>query len=211
MAAQDEFTARIVGRGGHGAQPQATLDPIVAASHAVLSLQTVVSRSINPFDPVVVTVGSLHAGSAPNVIPDTAELRGTMRSFGAEVRETLRRRVPEALEGAARGAGCRLEFELQKGYPALINAPVAVDRVREVAREVVGDENVFRPAPTAAAEDFAYFLRERPGAFFFLGAGNVERGITAPHHSPEFDIDETVLPRGAELMARLALHPDPID
>jgi len=206
MAAQDEFVARVVGRGGHGALPHTTRDPIVAAAHAVSVLQTVVSREVDPIEPAVVSVGSFHAGSAPNVIPDFAELKGTLRSFDKEVRVQIRRRVAEVLDGVVRAAGCRLELEMQEGYPPVVNDAQAVATVRRAARRVFGEENVYEPAPMAAAEDFSYFLERVPGAFMLLGAGNAERGITAPHHSPRFDIDESVLPRGAEILARLALE-----
>jgi len=205
MAAQDEFEAKLVGKGGHGALPHDAVDPVLAAAHAIVALQSVVSRSIDPVQPAVLSVGSLHAGSAANVIPDDATLRGTMRSFDDGVRETLRRRVREVLEGCAAAAGCGLEFNLMPGYPAVVNDPAAVARVRRHAAAVVGEGNVVDPAPMAAAEDFAYFLQKVPGAFTFIGAGNVSREIVAPHHSPRFDIDEAALPVGAELLARIAL------
>jgi len=207
MAAADEFTALILGRGGHGAQPHLAADPIVAAAQAIVALQAVVSRNVDPLQAAVVTVGSLHAGSASNVIPDRARLDGTLRSFDEGVRRLLQERVPEAIAAAARSSGCRSEFELRPGYPATVNDPGAVELARSVARRVVGEGNVVETPPLAAAEDFSYFLRQRPGAFILLGAGNVGRGLVAPHHSPEFDIDESVLPLGAELLARLALHP----
>jgi amidohydrolase len=207
MAAQDEFAARVLGRGGHGALPHQAADPIVAAAHAVAALQAVVSRSVDPVEPAVVTVGSLHAGSAPNVIPGEARLEGTLRSFTDPVREILRRRVREVLESSASAHGCRLEFTLREGYPAVVNDPVAAGLARAAATRVFGAANVLEPAPLAAAEDFAYFLQRCPGAFIFLGAGNAERGVTAPHHANDFDIDESALPRGAEFLARLALAP----
>jgi amidohydrolase len=207
MAAQDEFTARIVGRGGHGALPHLAADPIVAAAQAVGALQTVVSRTVDPLKAAVVTIGALHAGQACNVIPDQARMAGTLRSFDDDVRDLLRDRVPAVLADAARAAGCRAEFELRSGFPATVNDAAAADAVRQLAGEVVGEANVHETPPLTASEDFAYFLQQRPGAFVLLGAGNHERGITAPHHSPEFDIDESVLPLGAELLARLALDP----
>jgi len=207
MAAQDEFRARIVGRGGHAALPHRARDPVVAAAQAVTALQAVVSRAVDPVQPAVVNVGSLHAGNAPNVIPEDARIEGTLRSFDPEVRQILRTRVRETLEGCARAAGCALEFELKPGYPAVRNDPAAVERVRAAATEVVGAANVIEAVPMAAAEDFSYFLERVSGAFAFLGAGNEALGITAPHHCPSFDIDESVLPRGAELLARLALWP----
>lgn len=208
MAAVDEFEARIVGRGGHGAIPHVTRDPIVAAAQAITILQSVVSRNVDPIQPAVVTIGSVQAGSATNVIPDDARLLGTMRSFSEEVRGLLRERVREVLEQVAGAAGCRVEFKLRCGYPAVVNDARAAELARLKAAEVVGEQNVIEPPPMAAAEDFSFFLQKRPGAFIFVGAGNESKGITAPHHSPRFDIDEAALPRGAELLARLALHPD---
>ncbi len=205
MAAQDEFDAAIVGQGGHGAMPHDARDPVVAAAQAIVALQSVVARSVDPIQPAVVTVGSLHAGTAPNVIPEAATMHGTLRSFDDGVRELLRLRVREVLEGTAAAAGCRLEYTLRPGYPAVVNDKDAVERVRRHAAEVVGGANVLEPAPMAAAEDFAYFLRLAPGAFAFIGAGNVARGIAAPHHSPHFDIDEAALPIGTELLVRIAL------
>jgi len=205
MAAQDEFVATLVGKAGHGAMPHEALDPVVAAAQAVVALQSVVARSIDPIHPAVVSVGSLHAGTAPNVIPEAATMQGTLRSFDEGVREILRRRVREVLQGTAAAAGCRLDYTLSPGYPAVVNDPEAVSRVRRHAAVVVGAANVVEPAPMAAAEDFSYFLRQVPGAFAFIGAGNVARGITAPHHAPQFDIDESALPIGTELLARIAL------
>jgi len=205
MAAQDEFAASIIGKGGHGAMPHEALDPVVAAALGIVALQSIVARSVDPVHAAVVSVGSLHAGSAANVIPDKATMRGTLRSFDDGVRETLRRRVREILEGTAKASGCRLEFTLSPGYPAVVNDAAAVERVRRHAAIVVGEGNVVEPAPMAAAEDFAYFLRKAPGAFAFIGAGNAGSGITAPHHSQHFDIDEAALPVGAELLARIAL------
>lgn len=205
MASQDEFAATIVGRGGHGAMPHETRDPIVAAAQAIVALQSVVARSVDPIQPAVVTVGSHHAGTAPNVIPASAVLRGTMRSFDPAVREILRRRVREVLEGTASAAGCELQYTLLQGYPAVVNERTAVARVSRLAAMVVGEAQVIEPAPLMAAEDFSYFLNQRPGAFAFIGAGNVARGITAPHHTREFDIDEASLTVGAELLVRIAL------
>jgi len=205
MAAQDEFEATIRGKGGHGALPHRAVDPIVAAAHGVVALQAVVARSVDPVEAAVATVGSFHAGSAANVIPDDASLRGTLRSFDAGVRETLRARVPEVLSGTAAAHGCTLDFRLFPGYPAVVNDPGCVAEVRRHAAAIVGAERLVEPAPVAAAEDFAYFLEKVPGAFVFVGAGNAERGITAPHHAARFDIDEAALPIGAELLARIAL------
>ena len=207
MAAQDEFEARIIGVGGHGAIPQSTIDPIVAAAQAVTALQSVVSRNVDPVETAVVTIGSLHAGEAPNVIPDFARLQGTLRSFTEEVRELLKRRVREVLEGTASASGCRVEFELKPGYPAVVNDPASARLAARLAGEVFGVEHVIEHPPIAASEDFSYFLQNRPGAFVFVGSSNEAKGITAQHHSPRFDVDEDALPRGTELLVRLALEP----
>jgi amidohydrolase len=208
LAAQDEFSAKICGRGGHGAMPHTVIDPIVASAQAVVALQSLVSREVDPNQPAVVTVGKIHGGSAPNVIPDDVRLEGTLRSFTEEVRGQLRSRVEELLRRTSKGARCQLEFELRPGFPAVVNHPGSVQAIRRLAGEVFGADSVHEPAPLAAAEDFAYFLRERPGAFVLLGAGNPGAGIDAPHHSSRFDIDESVLPRGTELLVRLALDPE---
>ncbi|ANM29512.1 hypothetical protein ABI59_07830 [Acidobacteria bacterium Mor1] len=204
MAAQDEFEATFVGRGGHAALPHQTIDPLVAAAQAVAALQTVVARAVDPLEAAVVSVGVLEAGTACNIIPDTARFHGTMRSFREDVRATLRRRVQEVIEGTAAAAGCKVDYKLHKGYPAVVNDGAAAAHMSELARDVVGDDNVIECPPMACAEDFSYFLNARPGAFAFLGAGGPDR---PGHHTPEFDIDESVLPRGAELLARLALQP----
>jgi len=206
MAAQDEFAATVTGRGGHAALPHRALDPVVAAASAITALHSIVSRNVDPTAAAVVAVGSVHGGSAPNVIPNEVRLEGTLRSFSEEVRGILRRRVGEVLEGAALAHGCTARLELKPGFPAVVNDPAATARSREIAAEVVGAGNVIEHAPMAASEDFAYFLQEVPGTFIFVGAGNEARGITAPHHSADFDIDESVLTTGAELLARLALE-----
>lgn len=209
LAAQDEFTARFAGRGGHGAMPHRATDPIVAACQAVAALQAVVSRSVDPLEAAVITVGSIHGGSAPNVIPDAAEIRGTLRSFAADVRGLLRRRLREVLEGTARAGGCGLELDLRQGYPTVVNDPGAVEKVWRAAREAVGAARLFEPPPLAVSEDFAYFLERVPGALILLGAGDASRGIDAPHHSPRFDIAESALKVGAELLVRVALDASP--
>jgi amidohydrolase len=205
MAAQDEFVATVAGRGGHGAEPHRAVDPLVAAAQGVVGLQTVVSRSVDPMDPAVLTVGSFHAGSAPNVIPGEARLHGTLRSFREEVRELLRDRVREVLEGTSRAGGCRLDLEIRPGYPVAVNDGAAVERMRRAGTAVLGPENVIESPPLAASEDFAYFLREVPGAIALLGAALPGPG--RPHHSAGFDFDESVLATGAEILARLALEP----
>lgn len=206
MAAQDEIEATFHGYGGHAAAPHVARDPIVAAAYAIAALQTIVSRNVDPLEAAVITVGAIHGGSATNIIPDDCSILGTLRCFNEEVRTLMRRRIPEVLEHSAQACGCRADVEIRHGYPATINDPAAVEVVRRVARPIFGEQQVHEPPPMAASEDFSYFLNERPGAFVFVGAGNQARGITAPHHSPQFDIDEASLPKGAELLAAIALE-----
>lgn len=206
MAAADEFAADIVGKGGHGAMPQAARDPIVAAAQAVVALQSIVARGVDPGAPAVVTVGAINGGSATNIIPERVSLKGTLRSYSEDVRQFLRRRVAEVLRATAEAAGCTCEFEIGAGFPVLVNDPAAVEIVQREAIALLGEDNVRDPGLMPASEDFAFFLRERPGAFAFLGAGNPGRGITSSHHSPDFDFDEAALPIGAALLARLATH-----
>lgn len=207
MAAQDEIQARFIGRGGHGALPHHARDPILAAAHAVVALQQIVSRSVDPLETAVITVGAFRGGDAANVIPADATIKATLRSFDDGVRNTLRERCEQVCRGVAVAGDCELDFELLPGYPAVVNDSSAVATARAVAEKAFGEVHVIEHQPMAAAEDFAYFLKQRPGAFIFVGAGNRERGITAPHHSSQFDIDEAALPLGAELLMRLALAP----
>ena len=206
MAAADRFTIVIKGKGGHGAKPQTTIDPIAVGSQIVVALQTLMSREYDPIATGVVSVCAFLSGSAFNVIPDTAELRGTVRTFTSDNRELLSRRVPELVKGIAAAMRAEADVKYDFGYPATINDPEMIELVREVAGDVVGAENVVNAEPRMGAEDFSYFLQERPGAFFFVGSNNEARGLTWGHHHPRFDIDEAVLGVGVETLAQTALR-----
>lgn len=204
MAGAAEFRLTITGRGGHGALPHQAVDAVVVASHVVVALQTLVARETNPLDAAVVTVGSIHAGTTFNVIAEQAVLEGTVRAFDDAVRETLRDRIAALAQGIAGALGAGAKLEWTPHYPATINDPRVAALVAREAEAVCGPANVFRDIRTMGAEDMAYFLRAVPGCFFFVGAANPERGITAPHHNPRFDIDEAALPIGAEILSRAA-------
>ena len=206
MAAADRFTILIKGKGGHGAKPQTSVDPIAIGAQIVTALQTLISREYDPVATGVVSVCAFLSGSAFNVIPDTAELRGTVRTFTPENRTMLSERIPELVKGIAAAMRAEAEVRYDFGYPATINDPAMTELVREVITEVVGAENVIDAEPQMGAEDFSYFLRERPGSFFFIGSKNEERGLTWGHHHPRFDIDEAVLGVGVESLARTALR-----
>ena len=201
MAQVYEFETRIRGRGGHGSQPQACRDPIVAGAHLVTSLQTLVSRAIAAQDAAVLSVGNFSAGEANNVIPDTARLRGTIRCFDAAVGERIAARFTQVCEGIARAHEVEIEPGLEAGYPVLVNDPSCASRVTRVASQLLGQGKVAASGlPLAAAEDFAYFTRERPGAYFFLGAGDSSSPTPTPGcHHPDFDFDDELLGLGMRI------------
>ena len=204
FASADEFAVEIRGRGGHGALPHQALDPIPIASLIVLALQTLVSRETSPYASTVVTVGTISAGQAFNVIPEVAQLTGTVRAFTEEDRERLLRRIDEVAQGIAGAFGASASTRRGAGCPPVACDPGIADLVRSAVAQCQGAELV-DPEPLTVGDDVGLFLRQVPGCYFLLGAGNEASGITAPHHHPDFDIDEACLPLGAEVMTRAAL------
>jgi amidohydrolase len=205
FAASDRFDIELIGKGGHGAMPQSAIDPVVAAAQLVVMLQTIVSREVAPKDPVVVTVGSLHAGTTFNVIPDRAQLLGTVRAFDPLVRQSLPARLERIVEGVCDALRLDYEFEYQWGYPPTVNDPATNDVVRAVACNVVGAQNVVDPHDVILwAEDMAFMQEQRPGAYFVVGARGETRGIE-PQHSPRYDIDESALDVGYKMMVGIGL------
>lgn len=211
MAAADRFTIIIHGKGGHGAQPHTTVDPIAVGSQIVMALQSIVSREVDPTEQAVVTVGAFLAGEAANVIPDTAEMRGTLRSFKPEVRDQIATRVEEICEGVAAAMRATVDFTFSPGYPPTVNDPEMTQLVWDVAITVVGEDNVAEAPLIMGAEDFSYFLERKPGCFFFIGSRNEERGLTWGHHHPRFDIDEDTMAIGMEMMVNTVLQALTVD
>jgi amidohydrolase len=205
FASADEIQLIVHGRGGHGAIPQANIDPVVAAAQIITALQTLVSREISPFHPAVVTIGAINGGTAFNVIADTVELRGTIRAHDEADRAHLLRRIPELATDIAQGLRATCEFVRGAGTPACISDPAMAALVRRAAVATVGEERIIEDCVQTVGDDMAYFLDAVPGCYFLVGVGNVERGITAPHHSVHFDLDEAGLPVGVEVLARAAL------
>ncbi len=205
MAAVDEFELTIQGRGGHGAMPHQTVDAIVAAAQVVTALQTVVSRNVSPLDSAVVTVGSFNAGKAFNVIAETATLRGTVRTFNKDTHEKIPEMIERVIRGVCDGMGATYKLNYIKQTIPLVNDAAISELVAECAAEVVGSQNVLRDESvrTMGGEDMSYFLERVPGCYFFLGTRNEARGLVHPHHSPRFDIDESALATGVEIMTRL--------
>ncbi|MBV8638815.1 MAG: amidohydrolase [Candidatus Eremiobacteraeota bacterium] len=206
FASSDRFRIVLRGKGGHGAMPQSSIDPIVAASQLVTMFQTISSREIAPKDPVVVTVGAVHSGTTFNVIPDYAEMLGTTRSFDDAVRRSIPERMERMTAGLADALRMQYEFEYFWGYPPTVNDPAMNEIVRDVAAGAIGDENVVYPHDVVMwAEDMSYMMEERPGAYFIVGVRGPELGIE-PQHSPRYDIDERALEVGFRMMTGLALH-----
>jgi amidohydrolase len=204
MASAGKFTARIRGRGGHGASPHQTVDPVVLAAQAVLALQTIVSRRLDPIDTGVVTVGSIHGGTRDNIIPEYVDLVGTLRSLRTEVYEQLKREVTRAL-GIARALGGDFEVEFHKSFPVTYNDSQMTALVTEVAQEMLGAEQVLPAEPTMGGEDFSVFAQRVPGCFMRLGAGFPGQPLRN-HHDPHFDVDESALPIGAAMLAQVAVR-----
>ncbi len=205
MAAAARFDIDVVGRGGHGAQPHLTVDALVAAAHIVTGLQTIVSRNVDPLEALVLTVGELHAGSAFNIIPGQASLRGTLRTFSMNTMHMAQSRLRSLAEGMAQAYGARADVRSEVISPPVVNDEKATALVRRVARSLLGEEHVVTIKPVMVSEDMAEFLTRVPGCFFLVGARNEEKGIVYGHHHPRFDIDEEALPIGTALMTGIVL------
>jgi len=203
MAAADMFRLEIKGKGGHAAYPHECVDAALVASQVLVALHSIVAREVKPTEPAVITVGMIQAGTAPNVIPDTALLRGTVRTFDKELRQRLARRVEEVATGVARAMRAECVCTYEWGYPATVNDPVMTELVASVAREYVGEARFAAREQSMGGEDFSYFLENRPGCFFNVGTRNEERGLVWGHHHPRFDIDEAGLPVGIEMFVRV--------
>ena len=204
LAASAGLTITINGKGGHGAMPHQTVDAVVVAAQIIVALQTVIARNLDPDETGVVTIGSIVAGNAGNVIADTATMRGTIRSFTPETKALLRRRVPEIAQGIAATFGATAEVQINEGVDATVNAAAPTEIVYAAAAAVLGADKIDTTFRTTGGEDFSAVLARVPGNFFFLGARNEEHGITAPHHNPHFDIDERCLPQGVAILCEAA-------
>ncbi len=206
MAAVDTFHINIQGRGGHGAYPQETADPIVAAVGIVNAIQTIISRNHDTRDEAVCSVTMINSGSADNVIPDTAYVGGTIRTFVPEVQDLIHSRIREIAAGQAASYNVDAKVEIEVGYPATVNNAEKVDFAAEVAREVSGEAAVDpNTGMEMGAEDFSYMLNARPGAYFFLGQGE-----GAGLHNPNYDFNDEVSPVGASFFARLVEKSQPL-
>ena len=206
FASSDRFDIELTGKGGHGALPQSAIDPIVAAAQFVTMLQTVASREIAANQPVVVTVGALHSGTTFNVIPELATLQGSVRAFDETIRAELPVRIERLLAGVCEAMRLSYRFDYHWIYPPTVNDPATNDVVREVARDVVGEQSLVDPHEIVMwSEDMSFMQELRPGAYFLVGARGPRKGIE-PQHSARFDIDERALEVGFRMMMGLALQ-----
>ncbi|WP_159884223.1 M20 metallopeptidase family protein [Paenibacillus puerhi] len=207
MGSVDRIELVIEGKGGHGAIPDQSIDPIVAASAIVMGLQTAVSRELSPFDSAVVTIGSLLAGEANNVIPHRALLTGTVRTFSPEVQELMPERLKRLSSHIAEAYRCKAELRYIPQTPVLAGDARCVEQVERVARTLLGEDRLKEAQPTMAGEDFAVFLQHVPGSLFWLGSGPASRAEQAfGLHHPKFVVDEACLVEGVLMMAALALE-----
>jgi amidohydrolase len=203
FASADEFDLIIRGKGGHGAMPQNSFDPIVAGAHMVSLLQTVISREIAPKDPAVVTVGAFSSGTTFNVIPDSAHLKGTVRAFDEAVRRSMPERMERVIKGVAAALRVEYEFDYHWSYPPTVNDKTINDIVRAAGAAELGAENVVEHDIVMWAEDMSFMQNERPGAYFIVGSRGGET-TAVPHHNASFDIDERALDIGYRMMVALA-------
>jgi amidohydrolase len=206
MASMDSLFVRIIGKGGHGAQPHLNIDPVLIASHIIIALQQVVSRMAHPGDPTVLSFGKVIANGAINVIPDEVYMEGTFRAMNESWRNEAHERMKKMAEGIAVGMGGTCEFRIQRGYPFLVNEPKLTEEVRSYAADYIGEENVLEEDIWMAAEDFAYYSQVADSCFYLCGVGNKEKGIQSSLHTPTFNIDENVLALSTGLMAYIALR-----
>ncbi len=203
MASGEVLNIRVSGKGGHGARPEQTIDPILVAANIVTALQSVVSRNTDPQDAVVVSITKINAGSAFNIIPETAEMAGTIRTFDMDVQEKTRAAITRLVEGVAAGFGARAEADFKLIYPPTVNWASEVETAARAAAKVVGEENVDRQCrPMMGAEDFAFMLEDVPGCYVLLGAG-LDEAPGSGLHSPHYDFNDDLLPLGAAYWVEL--------
>jgi amidohydrolase len=204
-AASNPFTIKIFGKGGHGAYPHNTVDPIIIASNVIVAIQNIVSREIEPTNPAVVTVGYINGGTAQNIIPGEVKIGGIIRTMTKEDREYVCRRLVEVVEGVTKSMRGTCEIEIEESYPCLYNDDNMVDIIKKGGKDIIGEKNIINlDKPIMGVESFAYFSMERPSAFYFLGCRNEERGIINPTHNASFDIDEECLTVGVAMQVKMA-------
>ena len=204
LAAADRITITVHGKGGHASRPQQCIDPVLIGAQIVVAAQSIVSRSMDPLDCAVISICQFHAGEASNVIPERAELHGTVRTFKPEVQDLIERRLGQIVRATAEAHGTHAELSFQRGYPPTVNHAAETERAALAATAVLGDGKVHRNVvPRMGAEDFSYMLLARPGCFIGIGQGDGGRHSVSLHN-PRYDFNDDLIPLGASLFARLA-------
>lgn len=205
LASADQFYLTIHGKGGHAARPYAAIDPIVLSAHVIQAIHQIVSRRVNPLDPAVITIGSIHGGTATNIIPDEVEITGTVRAYSHDARELMLGelekviRIVEPLGGTA-------DIRIERGYPPTVNSAAATEVMREAIGAIVGAEHVVECDPSMGAEDFSYMAQAAPGCFLNIGVKNPSWDMVYPVHRADFRLDEDALPIGTAALVAAALH-----
>lgn len=206
-AASNPFKIKIIGSGGHGAAPHSTIDPVVIAANVICGLQSIVSRELPPTDAGVITVGSIHGGTAQNIIPGEVELQGIIRTVRTEHREYVKKRLVEVTEGIVTSMRGKCEILIEESYPCLYNDDTMLNLLQSSAEEIIGKDNIVNlDNPSMGVESFAYFAMEKPSVFYKLGCGNEGKGITKAAHSNLFDIDEECLILGTAIHCNAVWH-----
>lgn len=205
MAASEFFKIRLSGKGGHGASPQYTIDPVLASGQIITAVQSIISRNVAPLQSAVISITTVKAGEAHNVIPQEAEMKGTIRSFEPEVREKILERFQQVVHGISQAMDCQVEIELKSITPAVVNDPKITLQVQQVIQTLLPDHELDTQSRTMGSEDMAFFQKEIPGCYIFMGSNNQELGLDAPHHHPRFDFDERALAQSTALMTAAVL------
>lgn len=206
MASPDFIRISIIGKGGHGAEPQNCIDPISIGCQVYMAFQTIISRRISPLEPAVLTISQFHAGTAHNIIPDKVEMVGTVRTFSYEMKEKMSSMMEAALRSITEANGATYSFEYIPHYPPVINDDSMTALLESAAKQVLGEQNVVRlDRPTMGAEDFSYFQQKVPGTYFQVGTHNPAKGIVNPLHNPRFDIDEEILSKASAVLSFAAV------
>jgi amidohydrolase len=202
-AGVDTFYAKIIGKGGHGSTPHKVIDPIFISGHVILAIHNIVSRRLPPFEPAVISIGSIQGGQVDNVIPEEVKLMGTIRFLNPKVQKQIHSEIQRAME-IAKTLGGDYELRIVEGYPPMYNHPDVIAQLKTVIGELIGMDKIVEPEPEMGAEDFGFFIQDIPGAMFFLGC-RIE-GDTRRHHNSKFDINEDCMPVGAAILASTALQ-----
>jgi len=207
MAAPDEFKIKVKGKGTHGAHPDQGIDPVVLGSHLVLALQEIVSREIEALEPVILTCGTFHAGTKNNIIPDEAEITGTVRTLNPEIRKIMKEKIERTSKGITASFGADIDIEYNFNYPVLINDEDAMNFAKGILLDILDDKDLVElKKPSMGGEDFSYYLQKKPGAYVYLGTYNHEKKADKPLHNAHFNIDESTMSLGVEFFSRASFE-----